>query len=37
MKRRVTTDNKNEKRAVATTNNNRLNAGETSSQKSPTV
>lgn len=30
MKKRITTDNKNEKRAAATANNSRPDAGETS-------
>ena len=37
MKRCVTADKKNEKRAAATANNSRPDAGETSYQKSPIV
>lgn len=37
MKKRVTADRKNEKRAAATANNSRPDAGVTSAMKSPTV
>lgn len=37
MKKRVTADKKNEKRAAATANNSRPGTRETSSKKLPTV